>query len=257
MIRPRILFPDELPADQPPPPDQPNDPFVPPPPSESDDDLSLSSTDLLPPTTKVDKTAPWGDPCIDLPTDNEDVLRIYCQNVNGIFDPDGKKLDEAFYTMQSTGASIFTFNETHGDDLNPKTKKLLRKSQHRIWQKRQGFSHIQTSSSKAAVASFTKPGGNMVGIIGNLCGRVRERINDEYGRWCGFTVLGKDGRDILILTVYNVSQDYDAGDNTLYRQQQSQYLNDYNCSNVKTDRATYIDPKKRFVKDLRIILETA
>ena len=88
------------------------------------------------------------------------------------------------------------------------------------------------------VADFTKPGGNMVGITGNLCGRVRERINDENGRWCGFTLLGKDGHDILILTVYNVSQDNNMCNTTLYRQQQSLYLNDYNYNNVKTDRTT-------------------
>ena len=103
------------------------------PPSENNDDLSFSSTNnLLPPTTKVDKLTPWGDPCIDLPVNNEDILCIYCQNINRIFDQDGTKLDEAFYTMQSTGASIFTFNETHGDNLNLKTKNVLRKLQHQI-----------------------------------------------------------------------------------------------------------------------------
>ena len=159
--------------------------------------------------------------------------------------------------MQLTGASIFTFNETHGDDLNPLTKNILRKSQHRIWTKQQGHSHVITSSSKAAVAGFTKPGGNMVGIIGNLCGRVREQIRDDYGRWCGFTILGKDGREILVLTIYNVSQDHTSGNNTLYRQQQALYLNDYNCNDITEDKATYIHPKKRFVKDLRLLLEAA
>ena len=152
--------------------------------------------------------------------------------------------------IQSTGASIFTFNGTHGDNLNPKTKNVLRKLQHRIWQKRQGFSHIQTSSSKAVVAGFTKPGSNMVRITGNLCSRVHEQINYECGCWCGFTDLGKDGHDILILTVYNISQDKDPGNTTLYHQQQSLHLNDYNCNDVKTDRTTYINPKKRFVKVL-------
>ena len=97
----------------------------------------------------------------------------------------------------------------------------------------------------------------MVGIIGNLCGHVQEQIRDDYGRWCGFTILGKDGRKMLVITIYNVSQNNSSGDNTLSCQQQSLYLNDYNCNNIKEDKATYIHPKKRFVKYLQMILENA
>lgn len=82
-------------------------------------------------------------------------------------------------------------------------------------------SNFIIKSSGSGLVGFTKPGGNMVRITGNLCGKVCKRINDDYGRWCGFTVLGKDGRDILILTVYNVSQDNDTGNTMLYSQQQS------------------------------------
>ena len=93
--------------------------------------------------------------------------------------------------MLSIRANIFTFNKTHGNNLNPLTKKVLRRSQRRVWQRQQGFSHIQTSSSKAVVTTFTKAGGNMVGISGDLCGRVHDQIDDDYGRWCGFTLRGK------------------------------------------------------------------
>ena len=159
--------------------------------------------------------------------------------------------------MKSTCASIFNFNEIHSNDLNLKTRNILRKLQHWIWTKRQDFSHIQTSLSKAAVADFTKPGSNMVRITGNLCGRVCDRISNDYCHWCGFTILGRDRCNILILTVYNVSQDHDPGKNTLYHQQKSSYFNDYNCNNIKEDRATYIDPKKCFVKDLQFLLKNA
>jgi hypothetical protein len=40
--------------------------------------------------------------------------------------------------------------------------------------------------------TFSKPGGNMVGITGPLVGRVRDTITDPYGRWCGYTLIGKD-----------------------------------------------------------------
>ena len=85
-------------------------------------------------TIKIKNEAPWGNACIDIDEDDQDVLRIYCQNVNGIFDTNDIGLDEAFHTMHILHANIFTFNETHGNDLNLKTKKILRKSQQKIWQ---------------------------------------------------------------------------------------------------------------------------
>ena len=53
---------------------------------------------------------------------HNDILRLYCQNVNGIFDYDGIGLDDAFHIMRIFGADIFTFNKTHGDDTNPNLK---------------------------------------------------------------------------------------------------------------------------------------
>ena len=67
----------------------------------------------------------------------------------------------------------------------------------------------------------------MIGVLGNLVGRIRSRVDDSYGRWCGVTIQGRDGRNILILTVYNVSQDNSSGDDTLYTQQRAQYTEDY------------------------------
>ena len=205
----------------------------------------------------IEHTAEWGDMCVQIDDSDKDTLRVYCQNVNGIFDRDGLGLDEAFHHMRTLKANVFTFNETHGDDTNPETRNVLRRSKQRLWQNQDGFCTIKTSSSEAAVKGFTKPGGNMVGITGHLCGRIRETISDKYGRWCGFLVLGRDGREILILTVYNVCQDYAMGVDTLYQQQKSQYLREYNDNNIRSDREEYIYPKKQFLKDLREVLNTA
>ena len=100
---------------------------------ESDSDsnsvaLLLSTTDLVPETATILRDDLWGDPCDDLPPEHNDILRLYCQNVNGIFDQHGIGLDDAFHTMRTLGADIFTFNETHGDDTNPKSKMVVRRS---------------------------------------------------------------------------------------------------------------------------------
>ena len=64
----------------------------------------------------------------------------------------------------------------------------------------------------------------MMGISGPLVSRMRQRVKDKYDRWCGFVSLGKDNREILVLTAYDVPQDTPAGDDTLYAQQTAMYF---------------------------------
>ena len=79
----------------------------------------------------------------------------------------------------------------------------------------------------------------MLGVTGDLLGRVKDWIVDELGRWCGVTLLGKDGRKILILTAYNVSQKLDLGigDSTYYKQLQSQHQLKF-CQLLNKDKKT-------------------
>ena len=66
----------------------------------------------------------------------------------------------------------------------------------------------------------------MMGITGPLIGSIRRRIENKYGQWCGFVLLGKDNSEILMLTAYNVPKNTLAGDGTLHTQQTSLYLFD-------------------------------
>ena len=72
----------------------------------------------------IKQEAQWGDQCNEIEDNDEDTLRIYCQNVNGIYDGEGLGLEEAFHTMRTVKAGIFTFNETHGDNTNPEARKI-------------------------------------------------------------------------------------------------------------------------------------
>ena len=194
---------------------------------------------------------PFGHICDDTITDNDTpYVRVYCQNVNGIFDRDGIGLDSAFREVKQAGADIFTFNETHGDDSNATARRALRLSKHRMWGSDSHDCKIIHSSSTAPVLTFTKPGGNLVGVTGSLVGRIRETITDPYGRWCGFSLLGRDNREILILTAYNVTQAANAkvGDDTLFNQQ----IALYKLKNIRDP-----DPRKIFIKDLTEVVKKA
>jgi hypothetical protein len=65
-----------------------------------------------------------------------------------------------------------------------------------MWRNNNEDCKIVHSSSTALVLTFTKLGGNMVGITGALVGRIRETVTDPYGRWCGFTIIGRQLRNI-------------------------------------------------------------
>ena len=61
-------------------------------------------------------------------------------------------------------------------------------------------------------------------------------------------MLGKDNREILVLTTYNVPQDAPARDDTLHAQQTTLYL---------LDSEVDPNPRKLFICDLLIIIITA
>jgi hypothetical protein len=161
-------------------------------------------------TTKMKVTQdniPFGHVCDDIAVDDDTpYIRIYCQNVSGIFDREGIGLDSAFNEIKQAGANIFTFNGTHGDESKAVARRVLRLSKQRMWRDNNEDCTIAHSSSKAPVLRFTKPGGNLVGITGSLVERIRETITDPYGRWCGYTLIEKDTKEIMVITAYNVSQ---------------------------------------------------
>jgi hypothetical protein len=194
---------------------------------------------------------PFRHVCNDIAVDNDTpYVRLYCQNVCGIYDREGIGLDSVFKEIKQAGTDIFTFNETHGDKSNATARRVLRLSKQRMWRDNNKDCKIVHSSSNASVVNFTKPGGNMVGITGSLVGRIRETITDPYGRWCGYTIIRKDNKEIMILTAYNVAQHNNAkvGEDTLFNQQTALYK----LNNIQDP-----DLKKLFIKYLQELVVKA
>jgi hypothetical protein len=70
---------------------------------------------------------PFGHVCDDIAVDDDTpYVRIYCQNVSGIFDREGIGLDSALKEIKQAGADIFTFNETHGNKTKAVARRALR-----------------------------------------------------------------------------------------------------------------------------------
>ena len=97
----------------------------------------------------------------------------------------------------------------------------------------------------------------MVGVSGKLVGRLRQRYSDIFDRWRGMILVENDERNILVVSVQNVSQKVDAGISpiALYKQQQSAYMKEYHNLRRKNkykniNHTKHIDPQYRLYTGL-------
>ena len=110
------------------------------------------------------------------------------------------------------------------------------------------------SSSKqppATPQSSFKPGGTLMGIRGNWSGRIihlqNDPTKDTLGRWTTMHLKGKNDTIITIMSVYQVCQGGELGDNTAYIQQQTDLFH---------ARGRYLDPRTTMCKDLKKVLKS-
>ena len=153
------------------------------------------------------------------PTWRCQIIRFYFQNVNGLRVCDGGiDMLDAMYHMETIRADVFGFAETKLDCRNSKEKSLIQRNKNKVW----SHCRISTGSSDLPWHALTKPGGVMLGITGPLVGRLRKTVDDALGRWTGMELLGRDGRKLVIICAYQVSQRGGRpGDFTAYSQQVS------------------------------------
>ena len=130
------------------------------------------------------------------------VIRFYFQNVNGLrLADDGSDILDAFHQMETIGADVFGFAETKLDCRNQSIGSLIHRQKKKIWP----HCKVVSSSSILPWHSTSKPGGVMLGITGPMVGRIRNTLDDDLGRWTGLDLLGRDGRNLLIICAYQVN----------------------------------------------------
>ena len=87
----------------------------------------------------------------------------------------------------------------------------------------------------------------MLGLAPHIASRREDHGADSKGRWTWVQLTGKQGKSILVVTAYRVSQTYpsEAGYSTAYMQQYRAYIKE-NVSNPR--------PKQRILKDLTTLI---
>ena len=127
--------------------------------------------------------------------------------------------------MNDYQTDIFCLNETKLDTRQSKVQYELKE---RVKHQDKHL-YLEMSSSKQSPAtshSVFKPGGTLMGIRGNWrSGRIihlqNDPTKDTLGRWTTMHLRGKNDTIITIMSVYQVCQGGESGDNTSYIQQQT------------------------------------
>ena len=161
----------------------------------------------------------WGD--IMKPKDNT-ILRLYFQNVNGLSTTDlVEEWIDILHQMEKIGADIYGLAETN-IKWTPSVKSMLySKLRHNV-SKQRNLLKLTTASCDDPAYGLYQPGGVCQVIHGTAAGRVGLSGEDGHGlgRWVYATLQGKDGRKLVVVTLYCLSQVYQPlGWKTAYNQQ--------------------------------------
>jgi hypothetical protein len=113
----------------------------------------------------LSRNQPSGDDLDDYPAPQDDFIRIYFQNVNGLWtSANGLDVLDFFCQMKDAGATIFGINKINQDTCHPYFRQLLHKDQRRVWDN----SKLQYSNSKIDISKLRKPGGTLLGVTGSI-----------------------------------------------------------------------------------------
>jgi exonuclease III len=174
----------------------------------------------------------------------ENTTRLLSMNINGFRRAnDFQDVLETAQALKVSSADIINFQETNINWRSPCLSHCYEKFR-RVYH----HARISTSSSIITYRTYYQPGGTMSVVTDDYVGRIVETGSDsEMGRWSYTRMLGKHGRQIVVVSAYQVcnQQANQVGDRTAFAQQLSLLRrNGKDCS-----------PRKSFFDDLDLQLE--
>ena len=150
---------------------------------------------------------------------NNNNIRFWCQNCNGIKISDAPNLQHNFTQIHEHNINYFSFTETNLNVANPNAQAKIRKQ---FGERFKGGRLSNTNTDGYPKSSYYQPGGISSGFNIHLQTRYMTHEKDKLGRWHSHTFRGKD-RDIKVYTVYRVHRKSDdtAGVTTAWSQQRT------------------------------------
>jgi hypothetical protein len=146
-----------------------------------------------------DETSYWGDSIHCSPGD---LHRVYFQNLDGLRN-DNEEIDLYVESMLQYQVGTFCWTDPSLDFTQPAAKSKIQS--HTLAH----FKTARTAFSSSIIHnegnSLYKPGGTLTTTTGKWTTRsIGQPITDDsgMGRWSGLSFLGKNGRQLSILTAY-------------------------------------------------------
>ena len=143
-------------------------------------------------------------------------FRMYCQNVNGIqLDEVGGDFSHICTTTHTLQCDLVGICETKLDTSKYAVRKIIDKtlrSQHQCHR-------VANSTSSIPFEGYYKPGGTMTYCVNHNTSRFHSKFEDTLGRWSTISMVGKKGRVIHFITLYQVVDKATKGPFTAYQQQ--------------------------------------
>ena len=152
---------------------------------------------------------------------NENIIRIYSQNVNGISkSSDYNEWEIILEHLQNFQVDIACLSEINLD-LNKARVKYKLNEKARILDKT--CSLVMTASKYSTSDNENKRGGILSMVRGHWSGREIEKGADKLGRWTFTTLSGKANRKVTIIAMYRVCDQRSHGDGgcTIFMQQET------------------------------------
>ena len=209
--------------------------------SQTNDDELESSTDPTP--TNFDFV---GDTLEESP--NEHITRIYIQNLNGLnWDGEGGKWPYVCDAMDSIQADIGCFSEINTDTNIYSVRNTMEK----VCRQQFNQNRLILSSSRQTTASHYKPGGTAILACNSITAFIKKHTRDRMGRWSSVSISSEKGKNIRIISAYQVCRNTRPGANTAAAHQQAQII----IETAQTDTESRITPREAFIQDLQAFIQ--
>ena len=185
---------------------------------------------------------PWGDLSSIPPLES---FRFASNDINGIsYNANCSDLQCICNRMDAIGADLVCLQETKLDTQKTKVRNTITSTVKHLWQR----SDVVTATSRIDTGSINKPGGTMLVSHSDMTSKITTRYNDPYGRWAAVSYSCIGGKNITVVSCYQVCEKSDSdptkGETTAYKQQQKmlRYAN-------KSE-----DPRYHFKQDLKLFV---
>jgi hypothetical protein len=149
-------------------------------------------------------------------------------------------------SLEAMGASVYSINETKWDTTCPTFCKYIKQT----IKKKDQYAKVAFSSNEEEIFDGNwKPGGNLLGVSGVWASRVEKSGTDPLGRWSWAVLRGKQGKQIMTISAYRISQTNpnQAGPLTSCQQQ---------VRILQRRGVIHPNPKKIMLQDFSTMLQT-